>query len=184
MEIKISTNQILKILYVISWIIFIGVSIEAGGFLSNTFYTLVLNPVGAKYFWNHLDLSSLYDFDRGHFFAETTFINIAAVLRAIMFYIIVKFLHDKKLDLSKPFNFELRRFVLNIGYLALGISLFSLWGASYTEWLMNKGVKMPALQYLRLAGADVWLFMSVTMFVIAQIFKRGIEIQSENDLTV
>jgi hypothetical protein len=30
----------------------------------------------------------------------------------------------------------------------------------------------------------VWLFMSVTLFVIAQIFKRGIEIQTENELTV
>ncbi len=184
MEIKISTNQILKILYVISWIIFIGVCIEAGGFLFNSFYTLVLNPLGAKYFWNYLNLSSLYDFDRGHFFAETTLINIVAVLRAFMFYAIVKFQYDKKLDLSMPFNYAMRRFVLNIGYLALGIGLFSVWGADYTDWLMNKGVKMPALQDLRLAGADVWLFMSITLFVIAQIFKRGIEIQSENDLTV
>ena len=37
MEIKISTKQILKILYVISWIIFVGVCIDAGGFISNTF---------------------------------------------------------------------------------------------------------------------------------------------------
>jgi len=45
-------------------------------------------------------------------------------------------------------------------------------------------VKMPDTQHLRLGGADVWLFMSVTLFVIAQIFKRGIEIQTENELTV
>jgi len=43
---------------------------------------------------------------------------------------------------------------------------------------------MPDVQYLRLGGADVWLFMGVTLFVIAQIFKRGIEIQTENELTV
>jgi hypothetical protein len=35
-----------------------------------------------------------------------------------------------------------------------------------------------------MAGADVWLFMGVTLFVIAQIFRRGIEIQTENELTV
>jgi len=43
---------------------------------------------------------------------------------------------------------------------------------------------MPDTQHLHLGGADVWLFMGVILFVIAQIFKRGIEIQRENELTV
>jgi hypothetical protein len=43
---------------------------------------------------------------------------------------------------------------------------------------------MPDAESLHFGGADVWLFMGVTLFVIAQIFKRGIEIQAENDLTV
>jgi hypothetical protein len=37
---------------------------------------------------------------------------------------------------------------------------------------------------LHLGGADVWLFMGVILYIIAQIFKRGIEIQAENELTV
>ena len=57
MEIKISTKQMLKILYVLSWIIFIGVCIEAGGFIFNTFFTLVINPVDAHHFWQEVDLS-------------------------------------------------------------------------------------------------------------------------------
>jgi hypothetical protein len=98
--------------------------------------------------------------------------------------VIVKFLYKKKLDLSKPFNNEMRQFILLIGYIALGISLFSSWGSNYTNWLIGKDVIMPPLKELRLESADVWLFMSVALFVIALIFKRGIEIQSENDLTV
>jgi len=43
---------------------------------------------------------------------------------------------------------------------------------------------MPDTQHLRLGGADVWLFMGGILFFIAQIFKRGIEIQTENELTV
>ena len=184
MEIKITTKHILIVLNIITWLIFVGVCIEAGGFLFNTFYTLFVGPQNAEFFWNRLDLSSLYKFDRGHFFTETTLINIVAVLRAIMFFVIVKFLYDKKLDLSKPFNLHMRRFILNIGYLALGISFFSSWGTNYTDWLVSKGVTMPSTHQLRIAGADVWLFMSVVLFVIAQIFKRGIELQTENDLTV
>ncbi len=184
MEIKISTKQMLKILYVLSWILFIGVCIEAGGFIFNAFFTLVLNPVGAQHFWREVDLSALYSYDPGYFFAETFLISIVAVLRACIFYLVVKILHDKKLNMAKPFNREMGRFIFNISYLALGLGLFSFWGVKYTGWLESQAVKMPDIQYLRLGGADVWLFMGVTFLVIAQIFKRGIEIQEENDLTV
>lgn len=184
MEIKISTNQILKILYILSWIIFVGVCIEAGGFIFNAIITLLLNPVGARKFWLEVDLSGLYEFDRGYFFVVTLLMIIVAILRAFLFYLIIKILHDKKLNISKPFNSEVGRFIFNVSYLAFGIGLFSFWGVKYTAWLIKQGVQIPDIQYLRLGGADVWLFMSVTLFVIAQIFKRGIEIQKENDLTV
>ncbi len=184
MEIKITTQHLLTVLTVITWIIFIGVCIEAGGFLFNMVYTLAINPKGAEFFWNHLNFLSLYQFGKSHFITEMALINIVAVLRAIMFFVIVKFLYNKKLDLYKPFNMEMRRFILIIGYISLGISFFSTWGTNYTDWLVSKGVTMPSIHQLRIAGADVWIFMSVILFVIAQIFKRGIEIQSENELTV
>ena len=43
---------------------------------------------------------------------------------------------------------------------------------------------MPTIHVLKIAGGDVWLFMGVVLFVIAYIFKRGIELQEELDLTV
>ena len=184
MEIRISTRQILKILYVLSWIIFIGVSIEAGGSIFSAFYTLVINPVNAATFWEGNDLSALYNYDPGHFLAETLLISIAAVMKACMFYMLIKILHNKKLDLSQPFNKEVRRFIIAISVLTLGIGLFTWSGVNYTKWLVTQGVTMPDTQDLRLGGADVWLFMSVILFIIAQIFKRGIEIQTENELTV
>ena len=183
MEIKISTRPILKLLYVLSWIIFIGICIEAGGFITNAFFALA-NPGTVKYLWHEVDLSDLFKYDTGHFFAETLIISIVAVMRACIFYLIIKILHDKKLNMSQPFSREVGRFIFNISYLTLLIGLFSWWGVRYTAWLVKQGVKMPDIQNLRLGGADVWLFMSVTLFVIAQIFKRGIEIQTENELTV
>jgi hypothetical protein len=181
---KISTKQVLKFLLILSWILFIGVCIDAGGSIFSAIYTLTINSVNAATYWEGNDLSALYKYDPGHFFAETLLISIAAVLKATIFYLIVKILHDKKLDLSQPFSSEVRRFILNVSVLAFGTALFTEWGVKYTEWLVKQGVKMPDTQHLRLGGADVWLFMSVVLFVIAQIFKRGIEIQSENELTV
>ncbi len=181
---EIITKQVLKILYVLSWILFIGVCIDAGGSIFSAFYTLVINPVNAATFWEGNDLSGLYKYDPGHFFAETLLISIAAVMKACIFYLITKILHDKKLNMSQPFSKEVRLFIIKLSCLAFGIGLFTGWGVKYTEWLVQKGVKMPDTQHLRLEGADVWLFMSIILFVIAQIFKRGIEIQTENELTV
>lgn len=183
MEIKITTRQILKILYVLSWIIFIGVSIEAGSFITNAVFALV-HPMGVKYLWQEVDLSGLFKYDQGYFFVLTLIMGIVAVMKALLFYLIIKISHSKKLNMAQPFSKEVGRFIFSISYVALSIGLFSLWGAKYTEWLVKQGVEMPDIQYLHLGGADVWLFMSVILFIIAQIFKRGIEIQTENELTV
>jgi hypothetical protein len=184
MSITITTKQVLRVLYILSWIIFIGVCIEAGGSIFSAFYTLVINPINAKTFWEGNDLSGLYEYDRGHFFAETLLISITGVLKACIFYLVIKILHDKKLNLSQPFSNEVRLFIIKVSCLTFGIGLFTAWGVKYTGWLVKQGVKMPDTEHLRLGGADVWFFMSITLFVIAQVFKRGIEIQSENELTV
>ena len=139
----ISTKQILKVLLILSWIIFIGVCIEAGGCIFSACYTLLINPINAAHFWEGNDLSGLYKYDPGHFTVETLLISIAGVLKACMFYLIVKMLQDKKLDIAQPFSKELRHFILNMSRLAFGIGLFTQWGVKYTEWLVTKGVGMP-----------------------------------------
>tara|TARA_R110001592_G_scaffold88961_1_gene261773 strand:- start:3135 stop:3692 length:558 start_codon:yes stop_codon:yes gene_type:complete len=185
MEIKITTNQILKVLQVLSWIIFIGLCIEAGGTAFNTIITMFINPLGVENFWEGADyLSSVYNFDQGHFFAITLTMTIVAVLKAIMFYLIIKLFIEKKLTIAQPFSIALRQFIVKQTYLALGIGLFSYFGSKYSMWLTEQGLPMANLESLHIAGADVWLFMVVILFVIVQVVKRGIEIQDEHDLTV
>ena len=77
---KSRTKLVLNILYVLSWIIFVGVCIEAGGSIFSAFYTLVINSINARTFWVGNDLSSLYTYGRVHFFAETLLISAASVI--------------------------------------------------------------------------------------------------------
>ncbi len=101
MEIKITTNQILKVLQILSWIIFIGICIDAGSIIVSTVITLFINPNGVENFWEGSGyLSSLYQADHGHFLVITLTMVIVAVLKAIMFYLIVKLFADKK---AEPF---------------------------------------------------------------------------------
>ncbi|HSC52869.1 MAG TPA: DUF2975 domain-containing protein [Phnomibacter sp.] len=184
MEIKITTTQVLKLLQVLSWIIFIGLCIEAGSILFNVCYTFFVNPANTKTLLVDADLSGLYQYDRGYFIAVALVLLIVAVLKAIMFYLIVQLFTEKKLKLSQPFDSELKGFMVKQSYLALGIGLFAHAGFKYSVWLSNQGVVMPNTQQLHIAGADVWLFMAVVLFVIVQLVKRGIELQTENDLTI
>jgi hypothetical protein len=178
------TKLILKILYVLSWIIFVGVCIQAGGFIFNAFFTMVLNPVGAKRFWQEVDLSGLYYYNRWYFLMETSLMSTVALLKAYIFYQIIKILHTKNISMSKPFSNEVGRFLFRISYLSLSIGAFCILGTGYAKWFSKRGVQMPDIQDLSMGGADVWLFMGVALYVIAQVFKRGIEIQSEHELTV
>lgn len=183
MEIRITTNQILKVLEVLSWIIFIGLCIEAGALIFNTVYALY-KPIVAQYFWNGADLSQLYKYDKGQFVAQMSLVVTVAVMKIVIFYLLVKMFYDKKFSLDNPFNTAVTRVVLNIAYLCLGAGLFSMWSTRQMKWFNKKGIAMPDEHLLNIDGADVWLFMAVVLIVIAQVFKKGIEIQNENDLTV
>lgn len=180
MEIKITTKQILRFLSLLAWLIFIGLCIEAGSFIFNAIYTFTLKQNNSTY----LGLEELFRADQGNYLVVIAFMTVAAIMKALIFYFIIKNLPENKLNLAKPFNWETGRLVSNIASLSFGIGIFSLWGSKYTSWLIEKGMTLPSTEHLRLAGGDVWIFMGIILYVIAQIFKRGIEMQNENDLTI
>ena len=185
MEIRITTNQILTLLQIISWVIFLGLCVEAGAVAVNTFITLFVNPAGVQNFWEEKEyLARVLAFDRGYFIVITSTMIIVTVLKAIMFYMIVKLFVEKKLRISQPFSTALRNFIIKQSYMALGIGIFSHTGYKYSAWLTKQGMGTADLLSLHISGADVWIFMAVILFVIAQVVKKGIEVQTENDLTI
>jgi hypothetical protein len=182
MEFKlvIKSRHILAVLIVICWIIFLGLLIDAGIIIGHTIFAIFINPKNAGY----MGLASVYEANDSYFIILTTLMSIVAIMKAILFYVIIHFFHKKKLDFARPFNDELGKFISNISYLALGIGLFSYWGQNHSKLLREQGLTLPEVHELKIGGADVWIFMGVTLLVIAQIIKKGIEIQSENELTV
>lgn len=184
MEIKITTRQILTVLQVLTWILFIGLCVQAGGTLFSTLFVAFINPAAAAEFWEKTDLSALYTYDRGHFLALASIASVASVLKAILFYVILRLFTAGTLSMEKPFTVLLVRFMLTATCLSAGIGFFCYYGFRYSGWLTAAGVPMPDTAALHLDGADVWLLMAVILFVIAQVMKRGVEIQEENELTV
>lgn len=181
---KTKNDYLLTALNILSWIIFVGLCIEAGGIISNAVYAYFFNPSAANLFWGKFNFSNLYQFDSSQFIVLITLMSIVAVLKALLFYLIIKVFYEKKLNLYQPFNNDLQRLISNMSYSCLGIGSFSYWGVNFTNWLNTKNIIVPKIEQLGFGGADVWLFMFIILFVIAKIFKKGMELQLENDLTI
>ncbi|MCF3111326.1 hypothetical protein LL912_21240 [Niabella sp. CC-SYL272] len=177
------TKQIIQLLNVLAWIIFIALCVEAGAIMVSSVLWLIL-PGYAHHLYKWEDLSPLFEYDKGHFTAIIIVISIVTLLKTLLFYMVIKLMRNKNLKFARPFSTEVNRFILYGAVIAFFIGLFSKYGFKYAQWLFSKGVHMPDAADLKLDGPDVWILMGVILFVIAQGFKRGVELQQENDLTV
>ncbi|HET6994529.1 MAG TPA: DUF2975 domain-containing protein [Chitinophagaceae bacterium] len=178
---KSKTKPILKVLHIISWIIFIGLCVRTGAILYSFFVSLFINSEGAKNLYGGLNLSSLFNYDRAQYCFVVSLIAFISALKAYVFYLVIKIF--LKINFVHPFSETVTAFISRIGYVALFIGILSIIGNSYCDWLGKKGVEFPDLNHFMGAGVEHLLFAGVIVF-ISQVFKRGIEIQSENELTV
>lgn len=183
MEFRITTRQVLQLMLILSWILFIGLCIEAGLFITHAIMTLV-SPGTVQHLWQEADLSALFNTNQNHYFVVLTIQSIITVLEALLFYQVIRLLMRKDLRFAQPFNAPVRRCINVVTYISFLIALFSSGGARFVGWLRSSGISMPDTHDLKLGGGDVWLLMTVILFVIGQVFKRGIELQTENELTV
>ena len=177
---KKNNDTILKVLHITSWIIFIGLCIEAGALLFNFVFTL-FKPVAAHNVYNGLDLSMLYQKEFPHFVGIMSCIVLLAMLKAYLFYLVVcLFL---KLNIASPFRVEIAKIIEKISYEAFSIAIVSIVTKEYAKKLIQEGYELSETsKYWN--DTTAFLMMAAIVYVISQLFKKGIELQKENDLTI
>jgi len=173
-------DLILIVLNVVSWIIFIGLSIEAGGLIVNFAFS-VFKPEIVGNLYQKLDLSSLYQQSKWAFFGMYGFVIFIAVLKAILFYIVIMLPY--KLDLSKPFSSFVAKKITQISYYTFSIGILSFIAQQTAKNLTHHGFEIDKLSQFWV-DSQAFILMAAIIYVIATIFKKGVEIQNENDLTV
>jgi hypothetical protein len=167
-------------LYVIAWLIFVGLSVEAGGLLVNFFFSLY-NPEVLQNLYQKLDLMNMYNESQFAFYGVYSFILIISILKAVLFYAVIHLMH--KMDLSKPFNTFVAKQISLISYFTLSIGFLSHIARQLVKNLMHHGFVPDNLnQFWVDSGA--FILMGAVIYIIAIIFKKGIDIQNENELTV
>ncbi|MFZ6666171.1 DUF2975 domain-containing protein [Peijinzhouia sedimentorum] len=175
-----TNNIVFKGLHIVAWVIFVGLSIEAGGLIVNFFFSLY-KPEFVQNLYQKLDLSQMYDSNQWAFFGIYSFILFIAFLKAYLFYIVIRLL--SKLDLLKPFNTFVSEQIAKISYYTFTIGIFSFIAHQIAKNLQHYGYVTDNLNEFW-ADSQAFILMSAVIYIIATIFKKGVEIQIENDLTV
>lgn len=177
---KWTQQPTLMLITVIIWSIFIGLCIQAGTLLFTFTYSF-FNPIVAQDLYEGLNLYTLLQQEVWFYGGIVTLILSIAILKAQLFYTMIRIF--LKIDLVHPFSKEIAKQISRLSYIAFEIGIFIFFTNSSASWLTKRGFEVDGVQSF-LSGAFEYFLLSALIFAIAQVFKRGVEIQAENELTV
>lgn len=175
-----TNNFVFTVVKIVSWVIFVGLCIEAGGLIVNFIFSLY-KPEFVQNLYQKLDLSVMYERSKWTFFSMYSFILVISILKAVLFYVVIRLV--SKIDLTKPFNSFVSRQISLMSYYTFSIGILSYIAREIAKNLQHRGYVIDSLNQFW-ADSQAFILMAAVIYVIATIFSKGVEIQNENDLTV
>lgn len=170
------TEQILQILRVSAWIVFISAIIR------------VIVLVGLFVLSHFSDGDG---FQSDHLVPSVSMFSLLLAI-AILHVQVWEKVKDilTQINLGNPFSMKTAQQLINTAYLLLSVWIISFIGKNYVHYL-NKRIS-GATEFIQgfdfsLANFDadgIYLLNAGIVYIIAQVFKRGVELQQENELTI
>lgn len=175
---KPNTKIVLKVMHILSWITFIGLCISTGTLLYAIIASAFIIPEGIIDPVNGLDLFALKKLGTTYFINVSSLVIVISILKAYMFFLVIKIF--MKINLTHPFSSIMPKLLGKISYVAFSIGLLSYIATSYSPRLPGRINGLAELT----DGFHEFIFFAGIIFIISLIFQKGIEIQSENELTI
>ena len=172
---KSKTEKLLTIMNILAWVVFIGLLIKAGSIIISYFVS-ISNDEAAKNLYRGLDLSAYKHQNFWHYTFLVGYKVILCVTQAYIAFLLTSLL--TRLNISKPFNADVVKLLQKISYSILCVWLVAM---VHNIHLAILG-KMYGLSTTYISGE--FIFLAVIVYILAQMFKRGVELQQEQDLTV
>ena len=144
---------------------------------TNIIFRAIINPKAAKNLYKGLDFYNLSQYDFWHYTGIISLKAAILIIEAYTAFLVIKVLSTIKI--TNPFTMDVAQRLEKIAYM-----LMLAWGAiiiynGQLKWLSKE---VAGLQENKLSS-ELIIYAGL-VFVIAQIFKKGVEIQDENELTV
>lgn len=172
------TEQILPILRVGTWVVYIGTIVRtvvfAVSFIVRIYWQIREDPKSGTLLPSLLMLSLL----------------MAGMILYVELWRQVKDVLTN-LNLGTPFTMETARRLASISYSLLAIWIVAFVGKNYMHYIQKRMPELADLTtgYIADLGtgfdvSGVLLLNAGIVYIIAQVFKRGVELQQENELTI
>ena len=170
------TVAILTAMNVLAWVTFFGLIIKAGAIIFS-YVVSITNPEGAKNLYMGLNLSQIRGYDFWHYTGVVSFLIAIALMEAYAAFLVTKVL--SKIKLANPFRMEVAQLMEKISIYIFEIWVLVMLYNAHRGWLSKS---LHELQTNYISGE--FIFLAGVVFVFSQVFKKGVEIQTENELTV
>lgn len=170
------TQKILRILGILAWAACFGLIIQG----VSTFLSYIVSIQEAKAssnLYRGLDLSALREFSMLHYNLTVLYLVLVAFMKASIAWMLAKSLDT--VNAQSPFSEKMARMLERISLVLLCLGIISFVHNIHSTWLW----KVSNLDIER-GPLPEYLFTALLVYAVSQVYKRGVEIQSENELTV
>lgn len=166
-----------QILQGITPVIFFALCTKTGTLLISIGISLFRHPRASSNLYMGLDLSPLMAYDRMHYGIIAALLLLVTGLKAWMAFDAWRIFST--LDMQLPFSPAIHRRIRRIGVVALATGVLAVIAEKFSNWLIRQQVAIP----ISWAAEETLLFAAI-LFVIGHVFRRGIELQEEQKLTI
>ena len=126
----------------------------------------------------HRYLLSLYHYDLMHYVISVSFVILLSAMYVYLWIMVIALL--SKLNINSSFTVEVSKKLERVAYLLFAIWIINFTGDDYVLMAVKRdGEKLDIIK-----SSNELLFTSGIVYIISQIFKRGVEIQEENQQTI
>ncbi|SHM74673.1 Protein of unknown function [Chitinophaga jiangningensis] len=170
------TQQLLKVMYVFAWVVFIGLSINLGAVLV-CFIVSLINPAIAPKLMDWTAMAALQQQDTLQYYSVGSLLIVFNFVKVFLSQIMIQILSG--VNMQSPFTGKTVKLLEKMSYFFLSAAAIAyLYNTQlgYIRKDMNTSLNNISIEQFLILGGLV--------FILSQIFKRGVEIQTENDLTV
>ena len=175
-----TSKFIFTVVTIVAWLIFVGLCIEAGALIFNFIYS-IFKPEIVGHLYQKLNLTKLYQQNQWVFYSMYSFALFISVLKACLFYVVINLL--QKFDLNKPFSSFVSKKITLISSYTFFIGILSIIARHTAKNMVHYGYEFDKLNEFWEDGHP-FILMAAVIYIISLIFKKGVELQTENDLIV
>lgn len=173
---KPKTESVLMVMNVLAWVAAIGLLIKAGAIIFS-YVVSTVNPAAAGNLYEMMDFSALREYSFWYYTTTVSLMVGLLLLEAGVAFLVIRTLSEIKM--ANPFTASVAKKLEGISY-----GIIAAWGVALVYNAQLKWLSKRVDGILDERVSDEFILLAGVVFIFAQIFKKGVALQTENELTV